>query len=127
MAAAILLLLQQPEYLHDASFLLSFAAVAVILWLLPVLQLPFAGRRAGKRGWGCTMASAVISSAGIWIGMLPVTLYFFYQTSLYSMLLNILVVPLLPVLMQAGLAGAVLGLCSQSAGMFFAAPACYLL
>ena len=127
MAAAILLLLQQPEYLHDASFLLSFAAVAVILWLLPVLQLPFAGRRAGKRGWGCTVASAVISSAGIWIGMLPVTLYFFYQTSLYSMLLNILVVPLLPVLMQAGLAGAVLGLCSQSAGMFLAAPACYLL
>ena len=59
--------------------------------------------------------------------MLPVTLYFFYQTSLYSMLLNILVVPLLPVLMQAGLVGAVLGLCSQRAGMFFAAPAGYLL
>ena len=30
MAAAILLLLQQPEYLHDASFLLSFTAVAAV-------------------------------------------------------------------------------------------------
>ena len=125
--AATLLLFQKPEYLRDTSFLLSFAAIAVILWLLPVLQLPLAGRGGRKKGWGYTVVSAGISSVGIWIGMLPVTLYFFYQTPLYGVLLNLLVVPLLPVLMQTGLSGAVLGLCSQKAGMFFAAPVYYLL
>ena len=127
MTAATLLLLQQPEYLRDTSFLLSFAAIAVILWLLPVLQLPLAGRGGRKKGWGSAVASAGISSVGIWVGMLPVTLYFFYQTPLYGMLLNVLAVPLLPVLMQTGLSGAVLGLCAQKVGMFLAAPVYYLL
>lgn len=127
MAAASILLLQKPEYLQDTSFLLSFTAIAVILWLLPVLQLLFAGRGGRKKGWGYAVASAGISSAGIWLGMLPVTLYFFYQTPLYGVLLNVLVVPLLPVLMQSGLLGALIGLVSRKAGMFFAAPVYYLL
>ena len=127
MAAASLLLLQKPEYLRDTSFLLSFAAMAVILWLLPVLQLPLSGYAGGKRSVRYGVASTMLSSAGIWIGMLPVTLFFFYQTPLYGMVLNVFLVPLLPVLMQTGLLGAVLGLCSQKAGMFFAAPVYYLL
>lgn len=126
MAAASLLLLREPEYLRDASFLLSFTAIAVILWLLPVLQLPLTGG-GRNRNWRYRAASAGLSSAGIWLGMLPVTLYFFYQTPVYSIALNLLVVPLLPVLMETGLTGAVLGLLAPKAGMFFAAPAYYLL
>lgn len=127
MAVAIYFLMVNPEYLRDTSFLLSFAAIAVILWLVPMLQLPFLEHAGGKKRWGCAVASAILSAAGIWLGMLPVTLFFFYQASLYGMLLNVLVVPLLPVLMQTGLLGSVLGLCSQKMGMFFAAPVYYLL
>lgn len=123
-AAAILMLAKEPRYLWDTSFWLSFTAIAVIAWLLPELKQK--KRSAGGR-FADTAGKALISGFGIWMGMLPVTLYFFYQTPPWSILTNLLVIPLLPAVMGFGLAGAFGGLLCRPLGMFLAAPAHYLL
>lgn len=64
---------------------------------------------------------------GIWIGALPVTLWFFYQTSPWSILVNLAVIPLMSALMASALLSCLAGLISVPLGTFLAAPVYYLL
>ncbi len=134
-AAAAALLLWDIRNLRQSSFWLSFAAVLSAAVLIPCLEKAFlTGHNGGASasssglltGWR-RMARALISCAGIWIGTLPVTLYFFYQAAPWSMLLNLAVVPLMPALMVSGLLSAAAGIVSVPLGSFLAAPAHYLL
>ncbi|MCC8046553.1 MAG: ComEC/Rec2 family competence protein [Clostridiales bacterium] len=64
---------------------------------------------------------------GIWIGALPITLWFFYQTSPWSILVNLAVIPLMSALMASALLSCLAGLLSVPLGTFLAAPVYYLL
>ncbi len=117
--AAVLILVRDADSLGDASFLLSFAAVLTLSVLVPCGQNACEIRSsAGKSFFSC---------AAVWLGTLPVSLYFFYQTSPWSILVNLAVVPLMSVIMSFGIAAAAIGLADVSAGMFLAAPVHYLL
>lgn len=130
--SAALILLMEPRYLQDTSFLLSFGAMEAILFLLPEMQralLPEKGE-AGQKGMaavGERLGRMLLPGFAVWLGMLPLTLYFFYQTPPWSIFLNLLVVPLMPVLMGLGLLGALAGLICEPVGQFLAAPVHYLL
>lgn len=133
-AAAAILLLRDERYLSLSSFLLSFCAVLTIALLLPCIDRVFLtpdyekrGTGAGNARMGGQLQKSLLSCAGIWLGTLPVTLYYFYQTAPWSILLNLAVVPLMSVLMTYGLLAAAAGLISPSLGIFLASPVYYIL
>ncbi len=92
--AAILLLMEQPGYLYESSFLLSFGAVTAIGAILPLLedfpqyfQLPFA----------------------IFLIQLPLLAWTYYEIPLFSIPVNLFAVPLLPIVLISGLVGLLIG------------------
>ena len=70
---------------------------------------------------------ALSMSAGILLGTLPVTCAFFYQFSPWSVLTNLIVIPLMPLVMLSGLCAAIAAVVSVKAGIFLFAPCHYLL
>lgn len=129
-AAAMLILLQNAGNLSQASFLLSFGAILSAAVLVPCLSRSFrtaADCLSRREASGLKSGGMPASCFGIWLGTLPVTLYFFYQTAPWSILLNLAVVPLMSVLMVYGLLAGGIGLISVPFGIFFAAPSGYLL
>ncbi|MCD7819359.1 MAG: ComEC/Rec2 family competence protein, partial [Lachnospiraceae bacterium] len=132
----------------QSSFLLSFGAILSMAILLPRLQeanpfrtaFPDGGerrqnitRKARKHGGNiikniaCSAWDLLCGGAGVWLGTLPITLWFFYQTVPWSLLVNLAVVPLMSALMAFGMISCLVGLFSVSAGTFLAAPVYYLL
>ena len=105
-AAALLILLENPWNLFYSGFLLSFGAV----FLCTLLE----GRGRGT--------SALL----LFLGLLPLQLLTSYCFSPYSVLLNLLLIPLLPVILLLALAGLGLALIPGLAP-FAAYPAAYLL
>ena len=87
--ACVLLLLDQPLYLYHTGFLFSFAAVLSMGILLPAMP--------GK----------LLKTLAVPIGTLPVYLWTYGTFPVYSLLLNLLVLPLMTAVMVSG-AGAVL-------------------
>lgn len=87
--AAIIILLGNPYYLFHSGFQLSF--ICVIFCAL--------SRGLGKLGGGVLL----------FLGTLPVVLYYFYELPLYSALINLVVIPLLPFAMVTGIIGTIFG------------------
>lgn len=102
--AAIFLVWQQPLYLMDAGFLLSFGAILGIAVLFPVLK-SFS-----------VIPKTLGAGLSIHLILLPVMLYYYYEFPTYSLLLNLLVVPLMSVVLGAGIMGSLLLSVWNSAG-----------
>ncbi|MGN0480799.1 MAG: DNA internalization-related competence protein ComEC/Rec2, partial [Lachnospiraceae bacterium] len=122
--AALLLLLQYPLYITSSGFLLSFGAVSGIIFVARALAglLPEKSNKFIKK-----ICMAFFSSFGVTVVTIPVIGCFFYQVSPYAVLLNIIVVPLMAVVMAGGVLGGLAAMVSQTLGMFFVGPACYIL
>lgn len=111
--AGILLLMEQPGYLQHSGFLFSFTALLGIGLLLPVL---FEGKgrigRLNKRQKVLhTIKQAAASGIAVSLATFPVHLMFYYQFPIYSVFLNLLVIPLMTIVMCTGL------LCMVAAGV----------
>lgn len=122
--SASVIVLENPRYLTDAGYLLSFGAILGIALLHPVLtelaetkyQSQSDGRirkkqeKAGSvRERICQkLGQGLYSSISVSIMLFPVTLYFYYEFPLYSPIINILVIPLMSLVLGAGIAGSVL-------------------
>lgn len=124
-AAFCVLLLSEPGYLRNSSFLLSFGAVAAILMGNAAENAKV--HVAVGRGYVAALWFAILQGAVLWLGMLPLTLYFFYQTPPWSILVNLAVVPLMSFVLGLGLLSGGVGLVSVPFGIFLAAPVHYLL
>ncbi len=92
--AAALILLQKPLYFFHSGFVFSFGCVFGIGLVLPVLT-------GGAKKH--SLLSALQGGIGIAVITLPIYLWFYYQYPLCSILLNLVVLPLLGLLMGAGL------------------------
>lgn len=90
--AAIAMLLFSPHVLFDVSFQLSFVAVLSILLLAPHMQ-SFLKVDEHGRLYGY-VANMFILSVAAQVGTLPFVWYHFGELPVYSLLTNILVVPL---------------------------------
>ncbi|MCM1135074.1 MAG: DNA internalization-related competence protein ComEC/Rec2, partial [Clostridium sp.] len=110
--AAVLILLQQPLYLQHSGFLFSFGCVVGIGLILPPLT-------EGKKELPA-IAKGFLSGAGMAVVTLPVYLWFYYQFPVYSIFLNFLVIPLMSLLMAAGLLFLACQFLFPPAGVFFA-------
>ena len=109
---------RSPECLMNSGFLLSYSAV-----LGPVLFLPALNKlmHVRKRTHGSDKSTGIIGkiqhylfnglmqsmlgSISISITTMPILLYFYYEIPLYSVFLNILVLPFMSILVGCGLIG----------------------
>ncbi|MBS6397204.1 MAG: DNA internalization-related competence protein ComEC/Rec2 [Clostridiales bacterium] len=101
--SALLLLLSNPVNARQSGFLLSFGAVLAIALIQPVWTL----YKRQMKGSG----QSVSVSLSVLAVTFPLLLCFFFEYPLYSVLLNLAAIPLMSVLMIAGIACGAVGLC----------------
>lgn len=109
----------QPLYLADAGFLLSFGAILGICLFSPVFSEMFTGEKQKQKNSRngdvslreklrravLGLAESLSSSMAVSLMLLGPTLYFYFEIPPYSVFLNILVIPVMPLAMGAGLPG----------------------
>ena len=98
LAAAMVILLLNPLALWSVSFQLSFAAVAAIMLLAGKWQSKILLRGALPR----YIVGLLLVSVAAQIGTMPLSLYYFGQTSNYFALTNLIVIPMAFVLLILG-------------------------
>lgn len=118
----------QPLYLTDAGFLLSYGAILGIALFEPVFSDFLSCRKIRKDSarepapvrWlyaGIRRGLAGLSSSlAVNLMLLGPLLWFYFEIPPYSVLLNLAVIPLMPALMGAGLAGSAAALLWDGAG-----------
>lgn len=101
-AAAVTVCMWRPLSLYDSGFWLSFGALIAIILILPIFKnLP---------------AQSLWASVSVNLFLLPILMYSFYEVPIYGVFLNLIVIPLLSVLMAAGLIGTMISLFWERAG-----------
>lgn len=143
--SALVILVQKPFAVTSCSFLLSYGAILGIALVFPALRRIFYGdekqqrerRRTIQRAekecradgglhlgklWIMQLCEALqmnlLLSISIQISIVPVILYFYYEIPLYGVLLNLLVLPLAPVLILLSALGSLSGLFFLPAARF---------
>lgn len=96
--AAVWILLEQPLYLKHTGFLFSFGCVLGISLLSPVLT--DISSHTFSRSF---LLKKILEGLSMTVVTLPMYLYFFYQLPIYAMFLNFLILPLMSILMAAGI------------------------
>ncbi len=92
MVSAALLIWYQPLFFLDAAFYMSYGAVLGILFPLPKFKK-------------IAIPKGVLASVAINGILFPVLLWFYFEFPLYSILLNLVVIPLVPVVLAFGMFG----------------------
>lgn len=113
--AAVGILLEQPLYFYHSGFCFSFGCVFGIGLLLPALtggdekkqEFVKKGKIHAQLSWGEILWQQVVKGllGALAMAMItfPIYLWYYYQFPIYSILLNLLVIPLMSFLMGAGL------------------------
>jgi competence protein ComEC len=99
--AAIVILWNSPMYLYHSGFLLSFSAILGIGLIVPEIF-----RKEEKKAKGM---EKVFSSLGVSLAISPILALFYYEIPSYGILLNVLILPFMPVLFFSCLCGAIAG------------------
>lgn len=110
--SGLLILAEQPLQLFQCGFQLSFLSVGAVALGYPALQK--------RLGWKKKAALSLLSGLSVTLFTLPCTLYWFYEWMPYAVFLNLIVIPLVPVVFLSGAAGMLTGGASVAAGMFLA-------
>lgn len=100
-AAAMILLWQSPYLMFQSGFQLSFGAV----WAIAGLGGPLGEALGAKSGWQRTLAV----SLAVQLVLTPLAAWHFFRYPLYSLALNLLVMPLAAGLMYSGIGAILLG------------------
>ena len=117
--AALIIVLRNPLQARQAGFLLSFGSVLGICMVYPILQSFFEPKR---KIW-----KTVLFSISLSLITYPLTVHFFYEYSLYSMLLNFVVIPCMPVVMGFGGVAMFVGIVNTGLGKILGLPAHWVL
>lgn len=130
--SAAIILMGNPFYIGQSSFLLSFSAILAISVFQPALKeclalinpyhFPLFRLLDSRRAWGLHLldpqkvtgvwhellkkaGNGLQSSFSVWIVTLPVQLFFFSEVSLFGIFFNLLIIPLMGVILLLGIAG----------------------
>jgi len=118
--AAALMLLTNPLLLRlDVGFQLSFLAMMGIIYLMPVFRAKL--KIIPQEGL-FNLRSVVAMTLSAQVFTLPILIYNFGYVSLAAPLVNVLIVPLLPLLMGLGFVFGVLGTLFQPLGWLLSWP-----
>lgn len=135
--ASVMQIMDNPYIICNTSYIMSFLAMLGIALVLPVISsadktLVFIKKKNRKNR---TLKDEVIyllcdSLSGciaIQLMLLPALLYVSYETSFVSVILNLIVIPLMPVVMISGIVSGLAGLVSIKCAWFMAGAAHYVL
>lgn len=143
---ADILLIFNPLYIKNVSFLFSFGAMLGIYYV----AIPFnkkygdycrirlslqksddgfkqVNKKSLPRKGVEHLVSSVIFSIGINIAMIPIVTAFYRELPLYSVVINIFILPLMPVILVLGLIGGVVGLFYLMAARVFLFPCHFII
>jgi len=125
---AVIIIMQNPLFLKNGSFIFSFSAILGILFVAQPLSnscrdILDASKKLIKADDGFNMDKIPISisfknwlvqgfifSLGINASMLPIVTNMYYETPIYSIFINIIILPLMPFLLVLGLLGGFCGM-----------------
>lgn len=146
--AAMLILAENPKYIYDCGFLLSFTAIMGVAVVYPAMKDLLSrdakeGRMATAKGKSANTKTAsergrlrksadrivdmLCLSFSIQLSGLPVLAWFYYEIPLYAILLNLVVIPLMTPIMLCGIGGMLVGWWNQMLGVILLWPERYLL
>lgn len=107
----VCLLLENPRLVYHSGYLLSFSSVCGVGLLAPVFRKGFPviqmrpyDKRAIKwlKGKGIQTMQGLGVSLSVTLFTLPIQLFFFYKIPVYSVLINLLVIPFVGMVMVLG-------------------------
>ena len=98
MGSSLFILIFQPAAIFDVGFQLSFASVLSILLISNKVN-PVSPRRK----WLYYVTSLLTVSLAATIGTAAITACYFHTISIFSFITNIIIVPILPVILTAGI------------------------
>jgi competence protein ComEC len=120
--AAIVMTAINPYVLWDVGFQLSFAATAGLIWLVPLLErtaerpLSALVGPGHARGGMRLLSAVLLVTLAAQIATGPLIVYHFGRLSVISLLTNLLILPVQPVVMLAGGLAALAGMVWLPAG-----------
>ena len=98
----------EPLFLTDAGFLMSYGAILGLLFVMPAMEKLFPCR--------LKIVSGAYASLAINVTLFPIMLWFYYEISNYSIILNMVVIPLMSVMLGFGIFGSLLAFWVNSVG-----------
>lgn len=116
--SAILLLFKNPYYLFDVGFLYSYIAV---------LSIALLGGRISSLYNFSPLLTAFTVSLFVSIAIKPITAYYFYTFTLFDIILNIIIMPFVPVIIILGLICSLIGFFSIPFANLFVGSIYYIL
>ena len=140
--AAILMLAGNPLFVINSAFQLSFAAVLAVGLVYPRLSAFFLLSEPGGyqmktkaslpskelfnlSKYKTRFFSSLLMSLSVTVTTLPLIAASYYEIPVYTVLLNLAVIPLMSAVLGAGLASSLLGMISLLIGRFFCAAGVY--
>lgn len=117
--SAIILIVNNPYYLFNTGFLLSFTSVFAIGFVLPCI-IEFINTKK-------PVVKALITSAAVNTINAPIIANTYFEISPYSVLLNIIVVPFMSIVVIFGILGLGAGQLSYGAGAVVIYPAVFII
>ncbi len=108
--ALLVVLIWRPLSLYDGGFWMSFGAVFAVLFVAPLLKVGKAETVKKKKDKRIVKIKQKIKesfgvSLAIQLTMFPLLLYYYYEFSPLSLLLNLIVIPLMSLLLASGMIG----------------------
>lgn len=112
--SAAITILRQPLYLTDAGFYLSYGAILGILLIKPELEKLLSPRM--------KYFKKLLPGISINLALFPILLWFYYEVPTYSLLMNLIVIPLMPWVMGLGVFGSLICGINQTFGKILLFP-----
>lgn len=113
-AAAIFLLLENPFYLFDSGFQMSFSCIILIQIVIP----EFVRFCHIQSRWKKMLSSSVF----LQVLLTPVTAYYYFSVPAFGFLLNLIVIPSMTITVGSGIACMLVGMVWEKAAVWMAGP-----
>lgn len=117
--ASLIILMRNPHALWNAGFQFSFLAVLAVVGIGSLISVKKSGIRA-------SVVQNMKSSFAVQLVTLPFSACYYFEIPVYSIPVNILIIPLSGVLMGSGLVSAVAGVLGMPAAWLMLLP-CHLI
>lgn len=117
--SALIILIQSPMEIYNVGFLLSISAILGVALLYPIFKnLPSKKNK---------LMESFFLTLSIQIMTLPVMLYYFYEFPLYSVIINLIILPLSSLVILIALVAGLVGLIVTPLGLFIIGGSHYIL
>lgn len=119
--AALLMLISNPFYLYNSSFQLSVVAIGSIAYIYTEIE------KVLKRHYWNKIIGSFFVSLSVTIGTAPIIASIYFQIATYSVIINIIVIPLMTLILLMGFSAVLVSVVSVMAGVFFIGIDIYIL